>query len=399
VSESAHVRAGGSKAHRILACPASLRLEEEAGPDRTSGDAQLGTAAHSLLESVLRLGTDGGAAAWVGTPIVVDGKTFVVDGEMAEAVQVAVDWVVNVMATCRDAKLMLEQRVTWAALNPAEEMRGSADIIIVLPSLGRLVVADYKHGQGKLVEARRNPQGMYYAVGALLDPAVSELDIREVQVSIIQPRAYHPDGPVRSDTITAEELYAWSVKMLDAVRQGQSPDAPAVPGPHCTFCRAEATCTARADGALALAQDEFAVELVRMPAKAMDPQAVVDALQKLEPMLDAAETWAKGARAFLHARAVAGEAVPGYKLVPTRPARVWNNLDEVKVFAELAGLSQDEYEPRALVSPAQMEKLVGKKQLPAELYSSVSSGLNLVRESSEGTPVARISAADEFSTQ
>ena len=397
MSEAAHVRAGGSKAHRILACPASLRLEDEAGPDKSSGDAMLGTAAHALLERSLRLGTL--AEAWVGTPIDVEGKAFVVDGDMAEAVQVAVDWVDNVMATCHDAVLMLEQRVTWAALNPAEEMRGSADIIILLPSLGRLIVADYKHGQGKVVEVKGNAQGRYYAVGALLDPAVSELPIDEVQVTIIQPRAYHPDGPVRSETASHAELFAWSVQMLEAVRIAGQPDAPINPGSHCTFCRAEATCPARAERSLALAQDEFSVEILRTPAKAMEPQQVIEALAKLEPVLDAAEAWRKSAQAFLHARALAGEAVPGYKLVPARPARVWNNLDEVKMFAELAGLSQDEYEPRSLVSPAQMEKLVGKKQMPADLYSSVSSGLNLVREASEGKAVARISAADEFNVE
>jgi hypothetical protein len=47
---------------------------------------------------------------------------------------------------------------------------------------------------------------------------------------------------------------------------------------------------------------------------------------------------------------------------------------------------------------AQIEKLVGKKNLPANLVASVSSGYNLVSESSS-KPAAKLAASDEFSTE
>jgi hypothetical protein len=111
-------------------------------------------------------------------------------------------------------------------------------------------------------------------------------------------------------------------------------------------------------------------------------------------------SWVKEAEALLYARAVSGQEIPGMKLVPKRATRVWTNLEEVKSWALLdAGLSEsDLYTAPEIQSVAQIEKLVGKKNLPANLVASVSSGYNLVSESSS-KPAAKLAASDEFSTE
>lgn len=393
---SEHVRLGGSKAHRFLVCHASPRLEEAAGEQPAGPHAIEGTTAHYIGERVLTLRGPSALDSFRGQTI---GGVEVTD-EMLEAVKVYVDWAENIRAGAKDAKILLEQNVTLAALNPPEEMRGSADFVAVIKSLRLLIVGDYKHGKGHVVEVKGNKQTRYYALATLLTlPPEDVVGIEKVQMTIVQPRAYHPDGPIRSEVIGIEELLDFAADILAAAEAIQKLDAKAVPGDHCLFCAAAGNCRAKAEAAVLIAQEEFTV----MPAPVTD-LALVDAaelagmLKAIEPKLEAVEAWVKAARKALHTRLESGEEVPGYKLVAKRATRVWSDLEATKAWALLdAGLAEkDIYTTPELISPAQMEKLVGKKNLPAKLTVSVSSGYALASEDSN-KPAARLSAADEFS--
>lgn len=387
---AAHVRLGGSKAHRWLACPASPRLEEEAGPQVYGPHAAEGTSAHSVGETALRTGKN--ADDFLG----MEFEGFEVTAEMAEAVQVYVDWVRNASSVA-DATLMLEHRIDLSKLNPPEPMTGTADCLIVVPSLRLLIVADYKHGRGHVVEVNGNKQTRYYALGALLSlPAELRAGIDKVQMTIVQPRAFHPDGPVRSETIDLLELVDFADDILKAANAAQDPDAPAVPGDHCLFCAAAGNCRARSDQAVVLAQQEFSV----VPQLSnMSTAEIAARVAEIEPKLGVVEAWLKEAKKHLEEQLKSGAEVPGWKLVQKRATRVWSDPAKVEEWALLeAGLDKaDIYTAPELKSPAQLETLVGKKAFPASLTVSVSSGYNLAPASSSKPSVA-ISAADEFST-
>lgn len=402
-----HVRLGGSKAHRWLACPASPRLEEEAGPQQSSEAADQGTAAHTLLEQALDKGRNPNDA--LGREIFVDRegepqKVFVVDRDMAEAVEVAWNWVRNACSVTSDSVMLLEQRVSLAALNPPEPMTGSADVIILVPSLKLMIVFDYKHGRGKVVEVKGNKQTRYYGLGALLSLTPEQRQgIEKVQMVIAQPRAPHPDGPIRSETVGIEELLDFAADILDAAHAAQDPLAQAVPGDHCGFCAAAGDCPARADRALATAKEEFEVLTPVWKGEALirrSNEEITDVLAQVKPKLDQLASWVKEAESLLYARAVSGQEIPGHKLVPKRATRVWTDLEKVKAWALLdAGLSEsDIYSAPELQSVAQIEKIVGKKNMPADLVASVSSGYNLV-PASNSKPAAKLAASDEFSTE
>lgn len=393
---SEHVRLGGSKAHRFLVCHASPRLEEAAGPDVAGPHAVEGTVAHHIGETVLR--TRGPQAMGTFLGVTIEGVT--VTREMLDAVQVYVDWAENIRAASPSAKVLLEHQVTLAALNPPEPMRGSADFVAVIKDLKLLIVGDYKHGKGHVVEVTGNKQTRYYALATLLTlPPEDVAGIDKVQMTIIQPRAYHPDGPIRSETIGIEELLDFAEDLLQAAKAVQDPNAKPTPGEHCLFCKAAGNCPAKADQALALARDEFTAELLP-PAASMPVEQVATMLAQIEPKLALVEDWVKGARKLLQEKLEAGDTVPGYKLVAKRATRIWSDPEKVKAWALLdAGLKEsDIYTAPELISPAQVEKLVGKKNLPAELTASVSSGYTLASESST-RPAAKIAAADEFSVE
>ena len=393
---SEHVRLGGSKIHRVLACPASARLEELAGPDVAGPHAVEGTVAHHVGETCLRTrGGDKALQTFLGTTI--DGVT--VTHEMLDAVKVYVDWAENIRAASPTAKILLEQRVGMEALNPPEPMRGSADFIAVIQDLRLLIVGDYKHGKGHVVEVKGNKQTRYYALAALLTlPAEDVAGIDKVQMTIVQPRAFHPDGPVRSETIGVEELLDFAEDILQAAHSAQDPLAQANPGEHCLFCRASSTCPAKGDRALAIAQNEFTADALP-PVATLPVERVAAMVGLIEPQLAIVESWLRDARKLLQERLESGDEVPGFKLVAKRASRVWSDVEKVKAWALLeAGLSEsDIYTTPELISPAQVEKLVGKKNMPSGLTVSVSSGHALASESSS-KPAAKVSAADEFST-
>ena len=389
---SEHVRAGGSRIHRILACPGSLQAPEtEAGVA-----ADLGTAAHYVGERCLMTGCNADHESFVGEGVRVLGQK--ITREVAEAVQVYVDWARGLIEQCKasghEYHLFLEQSVSWDKLAPPEPMRGSADMILVIPTMQLMVVADYKNGVG-FVHHEGNKQTRYYAVGALLSlPREITKHVRKVQMTIVQPNVpgISDDQRVRSETIDVGELMDFADEVLDAVKAGQAADAPRRPGKHCQYCGLAASCAARAQHSVVEAQNEFEVVVQAAPnIHALPVPKLAQMALQAEEIIGRMQAWLKDAKDRIEAELKTGD-VPGWKMVPKRATRVWNDPKDVVSWATLdMGLDPASiHTAPELLSPAQMEDLVGKKKLPKSLYSSVSSGYSVVRASSS-KDAARIS--------
>lgn len=117
----------------------------------------------------------------------------------------------------------------------------------------------------------------------------------------------------------------------------------------------------------------------------LPPEIFADILSKL-PIL---EDWAKSMRAHALRQLEAGERVPGFKLVQKRANRSWVSESQVaKWLTEEKGMAADEIYKQDLKSPAQIEKLVGKKNLPADFTQKQSSGYSMVPEADKREAVA-----------
>lgn len=377
---TAHAQFGASNSKRRMACPGSMR-EEAKYPDTSSPFAELGTAAHALGEHCLENGV-----ADVSSLI---GETFekhVVDANMADAVQTYVNYVRNIVAS-EKCIMKLEQRFSLEALDPPMPMFGTSDCTIYGTETGTLYVVDYKHGQGYAVDVEDNAQLKYYALGAALK-INGKVPINAVETVIVQPRAVHRSGPIRTFSYTLDDILDFGTELMDAAHAALRPDAALAAGDHCTFCKAAGTCPALRKGALAVAQDEFgAVRTI----DDLTPEQVGDYLEKL-PLI---EEWIKSIRRHAHNLLEAGETVPGYKLVERRPTRRWKNDEEFLAWAAQEGLEDDDIFEKKMKSVAQIEKVVGKKNVPATLVMSVSSGLSMVSDA-DARPAAAMLAHDEF---
>ena len=269
-------------------------------------------------------------------------------------------------------------------------MFGTADCIIYGKQSGTLYVLDYKHGQGVAVEVEDNAQLKYYALGAILEIG-DKAPVNKVITVVIQPRAMHADGPVRSYSYSRDEIMDFGTELIDAAHESLKPDAPRLAGDHCKFCKAAGTCSALRNDALAVAQDEFGAV---KDLNDLTPAEVADYLEKV-PLI---EEWIKSLRRHANYILESGNALPGYKLVEKRPTRRWRVENEFVAWATEEGLDDDDIYEKKLKSPSQIERIVGKKNLPTSLVMAVSTGTSMVADTDNRPSVATL-AVDDFTVE
>jgi len=391
VPEKIHAELGASVASRWMACPGSIRLSREVPVPASTSYAEEGTRAHALAELCLTKHVN---------PDIYEGMELeggVVGEDMVEHVRVFVDYCSVLQGGGNTT--WVEKKFNLAPLNPPGPMFGTADFVAYDPFERTLHVVDLKYGQGVVVEAKGNKQLRYYALGAALSLG-SEYPIDNVVMTIVQPRALHTDGPIRSDEATHIELIEFAAELMDAARKTLEPDAPLVAGSHCRFCPASGVCPAQRDRALAVAQSEFDIveaEFTPPAPETIPPEMFAEMLGKLHIL----EDWASAMRATALARLERGEEVPGFKLVQKRPTRQWTDPDAVEQILKSEKYDDDEiYKPRDLKSVAQIEKLVGKKAFAASPLAGavvkVSSGVNIAPATDPRPAVNILTVGEEF---
>jgi Protein of unknown function (DUF2800) len=333
-----HARLSPSSSEKWLACPGSVQAED-AYPDRPSRYAAEGTAAHSMFEMGLRLGIEPASLATSNTP-----------EDMVEAIEYAIDFINTQRA---DAALLgepfeyhPEERVV---IDKANDIWGTSDLIGVRPQ--ELIVVDYKHGEGVVVDPENNSQMMLYAVGGRARHGRR----RTYRLVIIQPRARHVEGPVREWTVTDPQLDAFLLKVSTAAAATLPLDAPRHAGPHCRWCRAAATCPALRDLVLKTAVDQFGP----VPQPKRVPVDDGEALREALLIAPVVELWMRAAREAANLWLAGGNTIPGFKRVAGRRMREWA-IPEAQLQATLlaAGFPLELIAPRVLVSPAGADNAV-----------------------------------------
>lgn len=381
-----HSELGASISHRWIECPGSVRLSR--GQKQTDNvHAQAGRAAHTVAEQCLTYGGD--ADRYLGDMVKVadgeDGPVLVeVTEEMVYAVQMFVDYCRLTLRSVQGERHWVEKQFNLSAFG-RDDMFGTTDFASYNPAPKQLEVVDLKYGQGVVVEAVGNPQLRYYALGAALELG-KLVEIETVKITIVQPRASHPDGFIRSETLSLMELLDFAGELMVAAEKTDAPDAPLVPGSHCRFCPALAVCPAQRKQAQALAQVAFADMPVSAPPEpsVLPDEVLGDLLSKTPILVD----WVGALQKEAEHRLLAGRNIPGMKLVEKRPTRKWVDEEKIVAFLKGKGLFDEEIYQQKLKSPAQIEKLVGKKELPTDLVEKKSSGYKLAPSSDPSPAIA-----------
>ena len=366
-----HSKYSASAASRWFACPGSVRLSEGV-PETTSSYALEGTKAHELLEQRLRadLALDHSDKRLAADAWVAAGR------DTQAAVEIALDYVGDILARYTDAVVLLENRFTIPSEAAPGEVFGTNDICIYIPSLRLLYVIDYKHGAGVAVEVRGNKQLRFYGVGAVFASHLGWA-VENVVLVIVQPRALHAEGPIREERISVSDLIDFSADIDDRLRATQEPDAPLVPGEEqCRFCPAKIQCPARERMALAAVGDSFSD--VRQITTATVPDPATLSVDRIGHILGAKKLiidWLEAVETHAITLASSGVHIPGRKLVAPYGRRSWN-ADTAAIAEELALLTatepKDWFEMSLLgITAAETKLKAAAKALPGSTKTTV----------------------------
>jgi hypothetical protein len=405
--ERAHARLAPSASHRWIECPGSVRLAESMGEGKSSVFAAEGTAAHELAAFCLLEGLDANrfdgyviditAHTPVGrflkpnSPLGDDNTRFEVDEEMADGVQVYLDYVrEHIDRVGKGGEWEVETRLDMRHVHP--DVFGTGDTVLFDPKAHWLHVFDFKYGRGVVVEVEENPQLLTYGLGTA--QRFHNRKVEGITLHIIQPRAHHKDGPIRSWDADLITLMEFEGLLAAAAKATESPDAPRNPGHWCGFCPALPVCPEARERATASALNEFTDDEGFVAPTQLNGEQMAKVLREAGFIYD----WIKSVQAYAHEQACAGNMPNGYKLVQKRAMRKWIDEDEARdellcVFGEKTIFT----EPK-LKSPAQMEKACGKRvfeQVAESLVHKVSSGTNLVPVT-DPRPAAKNAGMEDF---
>ena len=389
ITPSEHAELSASSAERWLTCPGSVALSRGL-PNVSSSFAAQGTAAHYVAAEEQReflAGRPGTGGRWRGKTALVEGHEILLDDDLLEAVQEFLDYI---LANEEPGDVaLIEQSFTPAMKKLHPKFGGSTDRVMWREIARLLRVYDYKHGAGVPVDVDDNKQLKYYAVGALLSNP--QWNAEDVELVIAQPRCDHEQGRIRSFKFKAIELLEYIADLIEGAKRTEEFGADLVPSKKaCKFCPA-----AQANKCPALEQETQALAMADFTAVGVEKYSK-DQIAEFLRMAPLVEARISAVREFAYNRACAGEEFPGWKIVAKRATRHWR--DEAAATAEFGKIAGAMKEPE-LRSPAQIEKLVGKKKFTALAEAHVekiSSGFTLA-SAEDPRPPAQVAQLSDFS--
>lgn len=390
--------------------------------DSAGEDAAYGTVGHEVGEQWLKAiqqELEGGEGGFVrGDPELIDfceprhrlGEVVIVeerfatfeitiDQEMLDYVRQYVEWVVPL-----PGQHYVETRVDFSDLTPIPNQGGTADHAVCEPRT--LTITDLKMGRGVRVFAERNTQLMIYAYGffRMWDWAY---DFEKIVIRVAQPRLEHFD----TWECSREELLVFAEFVREQAHAAWRIGGPRKPGWWCkkAFCKVQGTCTAWLNwledsvddvfvdesgscmvceglGCDACQREKITIdedgvisgvaytaEDMEVTSKALvtgkldltprrDPAEMsTEALAKLLPFRSNVERFFELVERELESRAIDGEDVPGFKLVPGRKGRrSWVDANAAQAELVAKGVDMLELLKTELVSPAVAEAVVRK---------------------------------------
>jgi len=341
-ADRAHALLSASSSHRWLACPASA-VAAEAYPNPDTEFTREGTQAHEVAEAVTRAAVEN-KSSWK-VPAGGDGAGLPLD--MIDHAEGYRDYILE-QVKGPNAVVLLEQKVDFSPWVP--EGFGTADCIIIQGNT--MDVIDYKYGQGVPVSAVDNPQAKLYGLGALNDYGFA-YDVERIRLHIYQPRLNN----ISVDELTAADLMAWAEKTVKPVAEKAAKGKGGYKaGEHCKFCPHAGKCRT-----LHRTCTEFVeTHNLRVGVPVLAPHEVAEVLE-MEPLVN---LWLRKVKAQAMDTLLSGGEVPGYKVVEGKQGnRKWTADFQVLEALKGAGYSQEDVTETKLLSPAGMDKAIGKKRV------------------------------------
>lgn len=357
-SSPAHAPYAMSSAKTWLDCTASAGLSATVPPLPDEEYSNQGTAAHALLETCLSIGLYDAAVVFEAmTEDDIPNRDLLKPG-CIEAVQICLDYVTSLAEQDPLAEVRSESRVYFQPC--PDKCYGTCDIIVVLPTLRRIYILDYKHGEGMIVEVEENEQALGYAVAAITTHGLDRSFA--FTLGIVQPRIHHKNGAVREWPVSIERLDLQRDLMACAIEDGESENPTYSPSKgRCRWCAGCAVCKiAEQEGLKPFGITSYKqADAAHLPdVETLDPARLAYMLSAIELI----KAYGKNVYARAISLAKSGVYIPGYKLAEARAMRQWEYDTETTLFLLQAmtngEIPLDILAPRTLANLTDLEAMV-----------------------------------------
>jgi hypothetical protein len=220
-----------------------------------------------------------------------------------------------------------------------------------------LHVVDYKFGFG-FVDAFENWQCLAY-VSQLLSDLIArgewdwaQEDVTFVEITIVQPRSFHRDGPVRSWRVRLSALRAHFNTLRNAAAASLQPNAKCAVGEYCRYCPARHACPTLQNAALSACDVAGQAIAFDLP-----PAAVGNELRRLHYFAKLLKARIDGLEVEALSMLRQGKGVPHF-IADSQPGRlVWReDFGADAVIAMGDALGKDLRKPATPITPTQAAK-------------------------------------------
>ena len=364
-----------SSGERWIPCRGSWRLEQ--GLQRTESPQMLqGSGAHAISDWVFENRTyltnsmDGRS---IGTMLKKpEFKKVYIDREMIRCINAYCSYVWK-LAQDYSMTVYPEQKVYLK--NTPVQYGGTVDRLFLNARLDRLIVLDLKYGL-KHVSAIENPQLISYALGALDQYSLSDVNI-PVMIIIYQPRTgKEPEEIWETDSHYLQTH--WESKITLAMEVALSSNPGYSEGDHCVWClaRKHGTCPLKAKKIASLSTVNAPALMHNVDqVQPQDPQMVAQLLDQVKPIKEAIRLLEDKAQTM----AEDGVNIPGYRLIDRLGHTKWTHPTIALEHLKEAGFQEVDYMTESVLrSPAQIKKLAGKVSWIKENTERPVSGQKLV---------------------
>ncbi len=379
-----HAILSASGSEKWLNCPPSARLEEQITEEKSEYAAE-GIFAHKLAELHLQNYLKLIKKAEYDKKLKQLKENEFYSQEMEDYIQIYIDIAIEKINEAKnrskDAIVFLEQQLDFSPWVP--EGFGTGDVVII--SDGIVEVVDFKYGKGVPVSAEENTQMRLYGLGAVNLFNIL-YDIKTIRMTIVQPRL----DSVSTESLSVKELLIWGdTTVKPKAKLAFKGEGEFQAGDHCRFCRAKATCRARAEANLELARYDF-----------QDPALLSnDEIAEILFKADELKAWAADIQTYALEQAYKhGIKFNGWKLVEGRSNRKYTDEEEVAKILIEKGYNEDDIYKKSILNITAMEKLLGKKkfgELLDDLVIKPPGKPTLVPETDKRPELSSVAAAIE----
>lgn len=352
-----------SKSGRWIPCPASA-TQEQITPSEPNEAAREGTAAHYVLEYILKTPN---AVDLTGT---VAPNDVIITREMVMHVCDCINWIYNNYDVANNPTVIEHQGKIKTPRGNV--VLGRCDIGHYNLAQFKLTIFDFKYGWGIIHPLNSQLLIYSYAIALFLVSLGYEWP-QEIELVIMQPRPSHNDGPFRRVSINFEE---WKRKIaeiqLAADTAHNSPDHYS-PGSHCHDCTAATRCVALRESGYNII-DEYVGKPIETNLTAQQLAAEMELVRRAEKILTERR---EALEHIMTARIKSGEYVPGWTVQPSYARAEWIDPELGIRIGTLFGIETSKTVP---ITPHQAKQKGVPKELVNSLTKSRMTGMKLKSE-------------------